>query len=164
MVERSMKYLLCLATILAAAGILAAQAPNNIATKTDAEIEGFFKDLKRDLAKEQSDTANPPKPSIESLFADEQDLNAEEEESEQSDHEVVTQDEEKVMKDIELQIQGLEDSAKVQSYYRWYRYYYALYCRWRGYYYRLLRCYKTYRRLYIKYRNLYYRCVHRKHG
>ena len=63
----------------------------------------------------------------------------------------------------ELQIQD-SDTATTQSYYRYYRHYYVLYCRWRGYYYRLLKYYKTYRHLYIVYRNLYYHCIRRRRG
>lgn len=167
-----MKYTLLLVSIIALFISASSEPGNNMpGGKRDAEIEGLMNRLKADLAKAQSDGDDGG--SIES-FADEQQGPGTTEELEKI-MEAQVQDSMEQADDSFALLQGdipgelqqfslaQGDEAATQSYYRYYIYYYRLYCRWRSYYYRLLRCTKTYRRLYYKYRNLYLRCV-RRHG
>ena len=146
--------------ITLAALVLTALAQPRKELEEEVNVENWMKKLSG-LAKSQDEGKMP------SLLADEQglpgagtdeELNAEEQDVQSV---ALTQDEKNTMKDIELQIQGLDDSAKAQGYCYWYKYYYRLYCRWRGYYYNLLKHYKTYRHLYLTYRKLYHHCRRR---
>ena len=163
-----MKYTLLLVSIIALFISASSEPSNNMpGGKRDAEIEGLMNRLKADLAKAQSDGDDGG--SIES-FADEQQGPGMTEELEKI-MEAQVQDGMEQADDSLALLQGdgpgelqqfslaQGDEAATQSYYRYYIYYYRLYCRWRSYYYRLLRCTKTYRRLYYKYRNLYFRCI-----
>ena len=173
-----MKYALSLLSI-AALFILAVQAvpEAEVMQSQDAEIEGFMKKLKEDLAKAEQNEDT----SIES-FADEQQITGKSlSELEKLMEAEIQNDEEGLEQADDVLAQAgppgggsklqqwsetqQSDSAKAQgNYYRYYVYYYRLYCRWRHYYYNLLKYYKSYRHLYYTYRRLYYRCVHRHRG
>ena len=152
-----MKYLACLIGIVAAIILVVDASPPSMRDVADkeGEMEGLIQQDMEDLAVEQGDV-----PSAENYVAELQKAGLpgqKEDEAKLQDigENVEEQDDDAAMVEQVLSDQSVEAQGK---WYRYYRHYYILYCRWRSYYYRLLRYYKIYRHHYIVYRNLYYRC------
>ena len=179
--------------ILAAVAIAAYASPSFVARK-DAQVEELMKNINRDLANQQDGDMQQyaeeegNMPSLQEIEAqlqkaglpgskqDEVELQEDGENVKEQDDDAMAEGAPMALKDSASEVEVQDDQAMVEQvlsnqsveaqgkWYRYYRHYYILYCRWRSYYYRLLRYYKVYRHHYIVYRNLYYRCVHRRHG